>query len=548
MDDDLDFEEYEENEMDVNSLLYDTNDQSIEPNNHKQVIESVDQNCFNHESNQIDDKSHHNSNDNKSDKDSNDGQNINKNLVNNEVTEERESPLPDINQVEEVCEDNDSDSDWSDDSPQQQICPEVPIIRSESANFKVVTVESNSVSSLSSDKSVAPNRSDNNSDEFSNLVNFLENYDSMPDMESIVNQMDISMNETNTKVAKSLSNCSKTDKTIDDKNTKATKSLSIHNKTEKAIDKNTKVAETLAKSPSIHNKTDKTIEKNAKIAESLTKSLSNNNRTDKTIDKNTKAAKNLTNSLSNNNKTNKIIDEKNTKAAKSLSIHNRTYKTIDKNTKVAETLAKSPSIHDKTIEKNAKMAESLTKSLLNNNKTDKTIDKNTKVAESPTKSLSNNNKIDKTIDKNTKVAESPTKSLSNNNKTDKTIDDKNTKVVKSISTYNRTNKTIEKNTKVAQTLAKSLSLDNKTDSLNLMTNQSFNNVEGIVKTSISNPIFQSSTKLTTSPSLMVMTPPRKTIDLDKKYYNSMRLYLTNGTVYGFEEKQFRIEAKKFKVS
>ncbi len=51
-----------------------------------------------------------------------------------------------------------------------------------------------------------------------------------------------------------------------------------------------------------------------------------------------------------------------------------------------------------------------------------------------------------------------------------------------------------------------------------------------------------------STSLMAMTPPRKTIDLDKKYYNSLRLYLTNGTVYGFEEMQFRVEAKKFKVS
>jgi len=64
-------------------------------------------------------------------------------------------------------------------------------------------------------------------------------------------------------------------------------------------------------------------------------------------------------------------------------------------------------------------------------------------------------------------------------------------VTKSISTYNRTNKTIEKNSKVAQTLAKSPSIDNKRDSLNLMTNQSFNNVKSIVKTSISNPISES---------------------------------------------------------
>ncbi len=98
-------------------------------------------------------------------------------------------------------------------------------------------------------------------------------------------------------------------------------------------------------------------------------------------------------------------------------------------------------------------------------------------------------------------------------------------------------------------MAQSPSIDNKTDSLNLMTNQSFNNVESIVKTSISNPISESSTKLTMpSTSLMAMTPPRKTIDLDKKYYNSLRLYLTNGTVYGFDEEQFRNEAKMFKVN
>ncbi len=51
--------------------------------------------------------------------DSNDGQNVKKIVVNNEVIEERESPLPDINQVKEVCDLNDSDSDWSDDSPEQ---------------------------------------------------------------------------------------------------------------------------------------------------------------------------------------------------------------------------------------------------------------------------------------------------------------------------------------------------------------------------------------------------------------------------------------------
>jgi hypothetical protein len=67
--------------------------------------------------------------------------------------------------------------------------------------------------------------------------------------------------------------------------------------------------------------------------------------------------------------------------------------------------------------------------------------------------------------------------------------------------------------------------------LNLIANQSFNNVESIVKTSISNPISESSTKLTMpSTSLMAMTPSRKTIDLSKKYYNSLRLYLTNENV------------------
>ncbi len=58
---------------------------------------------------------------------------------------------------------------------------------------------------------------------------------------------------------------------------------------------------------------------------------------------------------------------------------------------------------------------------------------------------------------------------------------KNTKAVKIISTHKRTNKTIEKNTKVAQTLTKSPSIDNKTDSLNLMTNQSFNDFESLSK-------------------------------------------------------------------
>jgi hypothetical protein len=65
----------------------------------------------------------------------------------------------------------------------------------------------------------------------------------MPDMESIVNQMDITMNETNAKVAKSLSNCSKTGKTIDNKNIimaeSLVKSLSNNkvNKTDKIIEK-----------------------------------------------------------------------------------------------------------------------------------------------------------------------------------------------------------------------------------------------------------------------------------------------------------------------
>jgi hypothetical protein len=71
----------------------------------------------------------------------------------------------------------------------------VPIIHSESANFKVFTEESDSLSSLSSHESVASNRSDNNSDKISNLVNFSENYVLMLDMESIVNKMGITMNE-----------------------------------------------------------------------------------------------------------------------------------------------------------------------------------------------------------------------------------------------------------------------------------------------------------------------------------------------------------------
>jgi hypothetical protein len=123
------------------------------------------------------------------------------------------------------------------------------------------------------------------------------------------------------------------------------------------------------------------------------------------------------------------------------------------------------------------------------NKIDITMSEtNTKVD----KSLSNCSKTDKTIDnKNTKMAESLAKTLSNNNKTDKTIDDKTTKTAKSISTHKRTNKTIDKNTKVSETLAKTSSIDNKTDSLNLFTNQSFNNVESIIKTSISNPISES---------------------------------------------------------
>jgi hypothetical protein len=154
----------------------------------------------------------------------------------------------------------------------------VPIIHSKGGNFKVVTEESNSVSSLSSDESVAPNRSDN-SDKFSNLVNFLKNYDSMPDMESIVNQMDITMNEINTKVAKSLSNCSKTDKKIDNKNTimaeSLVKSLS-NNKTDKTIEKNIKVVKII----STHKRTNKTIEKNTKVAQTLTKSPSIDNKTD----------------------------------------------------------------------------------------------------------------------------------------------------------------------------------------------------------------------------------------------------------------------------
>ena len=40
---------------------------------------------------------------------------------------------------------------------------------------------------------------------------------------------------------------------------------------------------------------------------------------------------------------------------------------------------------------------------------------------------------------------------------------------------------------------------------------------------------------------------RKTVDLDLKYYNSMRIYLTKGLIIGYAEDAFREEAKKFRL-